>query len=391
MSITIKRTEFSTVEYKQGGEVKGATATFPRDLEAVRQLKHAFPKIFWSRRGGGWYLVGKTAARRLERWADEHLPTGDAYDGDKMHDEETIEPLELPHGSQYAKAARVYSILTPYDEELVETIKGIPRAAWHAKKRRWEVPVTSRRELAAALPTIRARMKAVGKALREQKETRKMQRRRDEEAQRPRKDAVDTKDHEVIRLRAGSGYGGRGWKAGQVIRNSDRRVEAGEPRYLLVVRAGSQYYREDGMSFGVGDESGYVYWAEAREATGDEAAALRERDDAESARRDALLAVDTLRQRVQDEGGRPMGEGEDTRVVPEGEILLDSTDAYGGGDWWVVSPDAIWYCRNNGADGDDWSLNNVRTGGAGAIGWRIQHDREAEELLRRVVDLSEPK
>ena len=42
----------------------------------------------------------------------------------------------------------------------------------------------------------------------------------------------------------------------------------------------------------------------------------------------------------------------------------------GGGDWFVLSTD-VWYVRNNGGDGDDWSHNNVSTGGAGAIGWRV--------------------
>jgi len=45
---------------------------------------------------------------------------------------------------------------------------------------------------------------------------------------------------------------------------------------------------------------------------------------------------------------------------------------YGGGEWVVTEPDGkhFWYVRNNGADGDDWSRNNVQTGGAGAIGVR---------------------
>jgi hypothetical protein len=36
-----------------------------------------------------------------------------------------------------------------------------------------------------------------------------------------------------------------------------------------------------------------------------------------------------------------------------------------------VQPEAIWYIQNNGSDGDNWSSNNVRTGGAGAIGWHV--------------------
>ncbi|NCU21821.1 hypothetical protein EOM89_14215 [Candidatus Falkowbacteria bacterium] len=38
--------------------------------------------------------------------------------------------------------------------------------------------------------------------------------------------------------------------------------------------------------------------------------------------------------------------------------------------------------ENNGRDGDDWSYNNVRTGGAGAIGWRRPYDPAVAEQLR---------
>lgn len=39
------------------------------------------------------------------------------------------------------------------------------------------------------------------------------------------------------------------------------------PEYLYVLSASQRYYREDGMSFGVGDEKGYVYSAVCRAAT----------------------------------------------------------------------------------------------------------------------------
>jgi hypothetical protein len=47
---------------------------------------------------------------------------------------------------------------------------------------------------------------------------------------------------------------------------------------------------------------------------------------------------------------------------------------------------AVWYVQNNGADGDDWSANNVRTGGAGAIGWRVGR---TEELIEQLDALGE--
>lgn len=42
--------------------------------------------------------------------------------------------------------------------------------------------------------------------------------------------------------------------------------------------------------------------------------------------------------------------------------------------------------ENNGADGGDWSRNNVVTGGAGAIGWRVPPD---DALANQINSLHE--
>ena len=78
---------------------------------------------------------------------------------------------------------------------------------------------------------------------------------------------------------------------------------------------------------------------------------------------------------IQKHGTRPANE------QPEGQRILDTQNIYGGGDWFVIGKDCIWYCQNNGMDGDDWSHNNVRTGGAGAIGWKIPMDTDVEIVL----------
>lgn len=45
---------------------------------------------------------------------------------------------------------------------------------------------------------------------------------------------------------------------------------------------------------------------------------------------------------------------------------------YGGGTQYIITAEYIWHVKNNGMDGDDWSINNIRTGGAGAIGTRFE-------------------
>lgn len=186
------------------------------------------------------------------------------------------------------------------------------------------------------------------------------------------------------RLSDGSGYGCEGYAPGQVLRPPDYLREQGYPDYVTAVRVGRRYYSEDGTQFGVGDESGYVYWAQCREATPEEIAPLRAAAEQAKRAREARRRVKEIQTMIVAQGKRPADAG-----IVRGELLLDTQDVYGGGDWFVLQPEAgwIWYIQNNGADGDDWSRNNVGTGGAGAIGWRIPFDEELAEELRQLAGL----
>ena len=55
---------------------------------------------------------------------------------------------------------------------------------------------------------------------------------------------------------------------------------------------------------------------------------------------------------------------------------------YGGGEWFVIQKKWIWKIVNNGMDGDDWSKNNVETGGAGASGVRVKYNRKLAAKIR---------
>lgn len=54
-----------------------------------------------------------------------------------------------------------------------------------------------------------------------------------------------------------------------------------------------------------------------------------------------------------------------------GDTVWDTFDIYGGGDMLVISGDTVWLVKNNGADGDNWGSNHIRTGGAGAYAHTI--------------------
>lgn len=69
-----------------------------------------------------------------------------------------------------------------------------------------------------------------------------------------------------------------------------------------------------------------------------------------------------LIERIKHEGSTPDGWHQ-----PEGERLLDTQNVNGGGHWFVLSGDDIWFVMNNGRDGDNRSRNNVTTGGAGPL------------------------
>lgn len=165
-----------------------------------------------------------------------------------------------------------------------------------------------------------------------------------------------------IRVSRGEGYGGRLYQPGEVVRLRWRDSQGQEQSGVVVVLACvAKYYREDGMSFGVGDEQGYVYTTYARPATDEEAAPLLEREAQARARREALRRLAQLDATAREQGEWPSPPA--TR--PEGRLVCVQDRRlmiYGGGSYWVL-PDsetgAVYRVIGNGADGDNWARNNV--------------------------------
>jgi hypothetical protein len=181
-----------------------------------------------------------------------------------------------------------------------------------------------------------------------------------------------------VQFSQGSGYGGRSLPIGTVLKTPksilEKHPEIGE--YSVVTSVKSRYFSDDGMSFGVGDDSGHIYTFTVRAATPDESKPFRDQESEKEAVRKAKIGLSELANNVDSDGEfPPMGS------VPEGRILFDSGNIYGGGDWWVIGPEWIWHVKNNGTDGDDWSRNNVRTGGAGGIGHRVPYTPELAAKL----------
>lgn len=167
----------------------------------------------------------------------------------------------------------------------------------------------------------------------------------------------------------------------------DRSEWAKIARYMLYVTT------NDGMGMDADDRNlGWVtfYPREVEEAlgiTGDRTiaaqreAAKRRREDPALARKRAIVQrVKEIGEQIRKTGEKPAG-----TCSPEGDRLFDTQDIYGGGDWYVIGPEYLWYVQNNGMDGDNWSYNNVRTGGAGAIGYRVPASSPMTAELRRLA------
>jgi len=182
-------------------------------------------------------------------------------------------------------------------------------------------------------------------------------------------------------LHGGSGYGCSGWTVGQVVRVNPEKYDGNE--FLFVLSASKRYWREDGLSFGVGDESGYTYSAGCRAATNEESAQLRDKIRIAGEIKAAKNRLSEIENHIRTTGTRP--EAANPESEPGAVRMFDTGNIYGSGGWLVVSDTSIWYIRNNGMDGDNWSNNNVRTGGAGAIGWRIERD---EKLVNELNEIS---
>jgi hypothetical protein len=208
-------------------------------------------------------------------------------------------------------------------------------------------------------------------------------------AESERKEAADREAKAAERRAAdrwpisdGEGYGGSPFRVGETFRTPKAEVGQGYPEFLTVLSASQRYHREDGFSFHVGAECGHVYSAVCRAATAEESRPILEREQAKANTKQAAKDLAAIAEQIRKAGERPEG-----RNLPDGEeVPAGGGDRiYGGGRWFVLGTDWIWLVQNNGHDGDDWSLNNVTTGGAGAIGWRIPADAGLAAQVRELA------
>ncbi|RUW85408.1 hypothetical protein [Mesorhizobium sp. M1E.F.Ca.ET.063.01.1.1] len=128
----------------------GAEARFPYDRTTVERFRRAFPRARWSDERGGWFVPGKTAARRVERWLAHEAASRAAHDDSKGRDAFAFDPLS----SRYLQVADDLLIRTPYSRTVLEELRAVPWASWDDELRAWRVPFRSYEELQRRWPSI---------------------------------------------------------------------------------------------------------------------------------------------------------------------------------------------------------------------------------------------
>lgn len=118
------------------------------------------------------------------------------------------------------------------------------------------------------------------------------------------------------------------------------------------------------------------YTARAVPAADEVRAGFEAREAAMRVRVEASRKKAKLANQIQQLGLQPPPMGE----YPQGETIASDQNLYGGGSWFILGSDAVWFVLGNSADGDDWSRNNL----PGSIGWRTGR---TDELVGELLEL----
>jgi hypothetical protein len=122
----------------------GVTTSFPYDRRIVERFMKAFPRARWNDEQKAWFVPGKTAAQRIDRWFAQEAPDQDAYGDQKGRDAFEFDPIRSPYLEPVDTDLRVR---TPYSRTVVEELRAIPWAQWDEDLRVWHVPYRSYEEL----------------------------------------------------------------------------------------------------------------------------------------------------------------------------------------------------------------------------------------------------
>lgn len=75
------------------------------------------------------------------------------------------------------------------------------------------------------------------------------------------------------------------------------------------------------------------------------------------------------------------------KIIAPG-IEIKGHNIYGSGMYFIKKDGYLYFIKNNGMDGDDWSRNNFETAGAGAIATCLPLSEDVEAWLKEAVELN---
>ncbi|ESY73879.1 hypothetical protein NKH57_29700 [Mesorhizobium sp. M1050] len=128
----------------------GAEVGFAYDRMAVERFQQAFPRARWSDERKSWFVPGKTAARRIDRWLEQEAALRAPHDESKGRDAFAFDPIS----SRYLEIADDLRIRTPYSKTVVKELHAVPWASWDDELRAWRVPFRSYETLRRRWPHI---------------------------------------------------------------------------------------------------------------------------------------------------------------------------------------------------------------------------------------------
>ncbi|WP_137157435.1 hypothetical protein [Rhizobium sp. FKL33] len=136
-------------------EKPGASTQFEFERMTVERFRATFPKARWDDVARAWWVPGKTAERRIERWKALEQAKADVHADARGRDAFEFDPIE----SRYLLPAAEIVVQTPYSRTVVNELRQVPYAHWDAARTAWMVPYRSYEELKRRWPVIEAAAK----------------------------------------------------------------------------------------------------------------------------------------------------------------------------------------------------------------------------------------
>ncbi|RUV70535.1 hypothetical protein EOA78_20285 [Mesorhizobium sp. M5C.F.Cr.IN.023.01.1.1] len=124
-------------------ETPGVLAVFPFDRKTVERFRQAFPRARWNDERRSWFVPGKTAARRVDRWLARDAEFLDVHGDLKGRDAYAFDPITSP----YLEVGDDLRVRTPYSKTVLDEMRAIPWSRWDDDLRVWRVPFRSYEEL----------------------------------------------------------------------------------------------------------------------------------------------------------------------------------------------------------------------------------------------------